>query len=91
MDDIAERSTPQTEAEGGTPTPGDRDRYRRRDADTLFVMGIFFTILALAVLLGTLWTTGTKALVVNLVSGGILLLIGLGTFVHGLRGKRSAT
>ena len=53
---------------------------QQRDADTLRVLGIFFTIMGALVMLGTIWAIGKmSAVIVSLVSGGILLAIGLGT------------
>ena len=81
MDEIGRESGPEAEARER------RETYRRRDSDSLFVMGIFFTVLSLAVLVGSLWADGTKALVVNLFSGGILLAIGVGSVLYGVSAK----
>jgi len=81
MDEIRNESGPEAEARER------RETYRRRDSDSLFVMGIFFTVLSVAVLVGSFWADGTKALVVNLFSGGILLAIGAGSVAYGASGK----
>jgi|GEM_PF-5040061 len=61
---------------------------QQRDADTLRVLGIFFTIMGVLVLLGTIWAIGKmSAVIVSLVSGGILLAIGLATWRYAIRIK----
>ena len=46
---------------------------------SLKILGLFFTVLALLVLLGTLWTLNdSRAVVVNLVCGSVLLVVGIG-------------
>lgn len=48
-----------------------------RDAITLKILGIFFLIIGLLVLVGTFWAIGNyRAVVVNLVSGFVLLVVG---------------
>ena len=59
---------------------------QQRDADTLRVLGIFFSIMGVLVLIGTIWAVGkASAVVVSLVSGGVLLGIGLGTWRYAVR------
>lgn len=67
--------------------PPNKEVYRRRDADSLFVIGCFFIVLAIAVLVGTHWAETERARVVNVVAGGLLLLIGLGAAGYGLAVK----
>ena len=62
--------------------------HTRRDAETQIALGAFIAILAVPVLIGTLWATSTVAGVVNLAAGGILFFIGLGFLVYGLRGMK---
>ncbi|MBX3415865.1 MAG: hypothetical protein KF708_24495 [Pirellulales bacterium] len=51
---------------------------RRRDAGTLSVLGIFFCVLGVLVVIGTYWTLGhTHAMIVNLGAGLATLGVGL--------------
>ena len=53
--------------------------HRDRDSMSLKILGLFFSVLALLVLLGTLWSLNNpRAIVVNLVCGSVLLLVGIG-------------
>ena len=70
-----------------TKSPDTRP-YRRRDADSLFVMGCFFTVLSIAVLVGTFWAEDAQARLVNVVSGAVLFLLGIGAAAYGLSVKR---
>ena len=59
---------------------------RRREALSLVMLGVFFVVLAVLVLIGSWWAVGrTHALVVNLGAGGVLLLIGLAMWALGRR------
>ena len=59
---------------------------QQRDADTLRVLGIFFSVMGALVLLGTFWAIGKMAaVIVSLLSGGILLAIGLGMWRYANR------
>ncbi len=61
------------------PTELDKTSHRERDAASLKILGFFFTVLGILVLIGTLWSLGdTRAMVVNIVSGAVLLVVGLG-------------
>lgn len=63
---------------------------RDRDASSFLLLGTFFTVLAVLVLLGTLWTLDRpRPMVVNLIAGSLLLTIGLTTLWVGRRLKRS--
>lgn len=55
-----------------TPTPGAAN-HARRDGEALLIMGVFFAVLAVAVLVGTAWNEPGKGRVVNVVSGLVLL------------------
>ena len=56
-----------------------RDEGRERDAATLRVLGIFFSIMGGLVLIATYEAIGnTPAVVVSIVSGLVLLAVGLG-------------
>jgi len=63
-----------------------KSENRSRDASSLLLLGTFFTVLAVLVLLGTLWTLDRpRPMVVNLVAGGLLLAIGLMTLIGSWR------
>ena len=65
-----------------------RDEIEQRDADTLRVLGIFFSIMGALVLVGTFWAIGKlAAVVVSLLSGGTLLAIGLGMWRYANRSR----
>jgi len=50
------------------------------------ILGSFFIVLAFLVLLGALWELGNyRAIVVTLICGGVLLLVGSGMVVVGLK------
>ena len=54
------------------------EETRRRDAETLRVLGAFFSLMGALVLIGTYWAIGkTPAVVVSISSGSVLLAIGL--------------
>jgi hypothetical protein len=59
------------------------DHHTKRDAETLFVLGLFVTVLAVPVLIGTIWAQTGIQTVVNLVAGIILLGIGVGMVLRG--------
>lgn len=62
------------------------NEIQQRDADTLRVLGIFFSIMGALVLVGTFWALGKMAaVIVSLLSGGILLAIGLGMWRYAAR------
>ena len=64
----------------------------QRDSATLRILGIFFTILGVLVLIASFWTLNeTKALVVNLVSGSVLVCVGTGMIIVSRRMANSAT
>ena len=51
---------------------------RQRDAEILRVLGSFFSLMGVLVLIGTFWALGkTSAVVVSICSGSVLLAIGL--------------
>lgn len=59
---------------------------RQRDALSLLMVGGFFALLALLVLVGTWWTLERpRAAAVNVVAGMLLLGIGLGMMAAGRR------
>ena len=57
----------------------DRKAHRARDAATLLVLGAFFTVLSVLVLLGSFWSEKLDfPVVVNIASGVLLMVVGLG-------------
>ena len=59
---------------------------RDRDAATLRVLGAFFSLMGLLVLIGTFTAIGkTSAVVVSVCSGSTLLFIGLGMWWYARR------
>jgi hypothetical protein len=61
------------------------NEQRRRDGASLMVLGVFFMVQAVFVLLGALWLEPSFTLVVSLASGSVLFLIGLVMFAAGRR------
>ena len=63
---------------------------QQRDGQTLVVLGIFFAVMGVLVLIGTFGAVGkTSAVVVSVSSGLVLLFIGLGMSWFGRRLSRS--
>jgi len=61
------------------PTEPETTDYRERDAASIKILGFFFTLLGVLVLVGTFWTLhNIRAVTVNLASGAVLTLVGLG-------------
>ena len=60
-----------------------RDEHTQRDGETLIALGIFMVVLALPVIMGTMWAEEAMQTVVCLASGIILLGIGLGFIFRG--------
>lgn len=59
----------------------------RRDAEILTVLGAFLVVLAVPVLIGTLWAEGTVPRLVNVAAGLIIGGIGVGMIWRGRRGS----
>ena len=73
------------------PEPADLDTtsHAERDAASLKILGFFFSVLGLLVLVGTLWSLdNTPALIVNVASGAVLTLVGLGMIAYARRSRR---
>ncbi|MCL4219044.1 MAG: hypothetical protein KJ052_18840 [Candidatus Hydrogenedentes bacterium] len=66
----------------------DQSHHTRRDAETLFLLGIFVTVLSIAVLIGTFFAHRQHAAIVNVCAGTVLLLVGLGFTWRGWSVKR---
>ena len=62
--------------------------HQRRDVESFFIKGTFFIIMALAVLVGTIWAKTFEATVTNLGAGLVLLGVGGWFLYFGLRIKR---
>ncbi len=65
-----------------------RQAHRKRDAEVLTIIGGFFALLALLVLIGVVWHDRGRGLAVGLGAGILLLAIGLGAIAIGLRFRR---
>lgn len=62
---------------------------RERDAASMKLLGGFFCVLAVLVLIGSYWSMGRPhAMVVNLGAGGLMLLVGLAMLWMGVRLRR---
>lgn len=73
------------------PTIDPLVEQKQRDAMTFVLLGGFFTVMSLLVLIGTLWTFARPhAMVVNLVAGLILLVIGGAMLGYGAHKRRLA-
>ncbi len=59
-------------------------RFARRDAETQLALGLFVSVIAVPVLIGTIWADRLSAQVVNATSGAVLLGIGMAMFFFGL-------
>lgn len=70
--------------------PDSNEENRARDATSFLLLGSFFSVLAILVLVGTLWTLDRpRAMLVNLIAGGVLLGIGLIMLYFGRRVQRA--
>ncbi len=73
---------------GDVQPPRDRAEYRDRDGTSLKIIGGFFSLFSILVLVGTFWEKRSHGIVVNLTAGFLLLSIGLGMFFVGRRMSR---
>ena len=64
-----------------------RQSHRRRDAEAITIIGAFFAVLALLVLIGVL-VHRSEGMAVGVCAGSLLLLIGLGSVWTGMRWRR---
>ncbi len=68
----------------------DQTDHKERDAASLRILGFFFTVLGALVLVGTLWSLDNmRAIVVNVASGAVLLVVGIGMLAFTRRKKQS--
>lgn len=61
------------------------DRHTRRDGESLFMLGAFMAVLWVPVMIGTAFADTSRAMIVNAVSGGVLLIFALAFLWHGYR------
>ncbi len=66
----------------------DPHHHTRRDAETSIALGIFMSVLAVAVLIGTFFAEQANARVVNAISGLVLGVIAGGFVWRGISVKR---
>lgn len=64
-------------------TEDNKARLAKRDAETQMALGIFISILAIPVLIGSIWAPAIHARIVNIIAGVILLGIGLAFLGYG--------
>ncbi|HDP35964.1 MAG TPA: hypothetical protein ENN29_12740 [Candidatus Hydrogenedentes bacterium] len=64
-------------------TEDNEARLAQRDAETQMALGIFISILAVPVLIGSFWADDMHSRVVNITAGAVLLGIGLGLLGYG--------
>ncbi len=62
--------------------------HTKRDVETQMLLGAFMAILAVPVLIGTIWADTTAARVVNVLAGLVLMAIGLAFFLYGYRAMK---
>ncbi|MBI1318418.1 MAG: DUF2157 domain-containing protein [Candidatus Hydrogenedens sp.] len=66
------------------PTP-DKNDHSKRDAETLLVLGAFMVVLALPVMVATVWAGHGFSQAVNFCSGAVLFAVGGGMMYKGWR------
>ena len=65
-----------------------REQHTQRDAETQTVIGVFVIVMAIPVLIGTVWAEKTHAMIVNAIAGLVLLTVGVVIFKLGRRTAR---
>ena len=58
-------------------------RHTKRDAEILLVLGIFLVVLAVPVLIGTIWAEGAVPMLINVAAGLIVGGIGVAMILRG--------
>ncbi len=66
----------------------DPHQHTRRDAETQIALGTFVSFISIFVLIGTFWAEDTKALVVNVIAGSVLLGIGVAMALLGFTKRK---
>ena len=61
------------------------NNHQKRDAETNVALGAFIAMLSVAVLAGTYFARTSHAQIVNAIAGFVLLLVGIGFLVTGIR------
>lgn len=69
--------------------PNDNQHDRQRDSVSLIIIGTFFALFSLLVLVGTFWEHRVRAIIVNIAAGLVLFLIGAGMAGFGWWMKRT--
>ena len=62
--------------------------HRKRDAEALTIIGFFFAVLAVLVLIGVVWHDRGRGLAVGIGAGVLLLTVGIGAVAIGVRLRR---
>ncbi len=70
------------------PVPEAHTQYTKRDAETQMALGTFVSVIAIPVLIGTLWAKTGMQVGINIAAGGILLAIGVAMALWGWNAKR---
>ena len=70
------------------PDKTKQDDHTTRDLDTLVVIGSFLAIFGVAVMVAVFYTDTYHGKIVNLISGGLIFLIGLAGVIKGRWGKK---
>jgi len=64
------------------------NKHQKRDAETNIALGGFIALLSIAVLAGTLFAESSHARVVNAIAGLILLAVGAGFLLTGMKAHK---
>ena len=71
-------------------SPSSQSEHRQRDSASLLVLGAFFMLMGILVVMGPLWVDGFDfPQLVNMLAAGALFLTGLGMCEIGRRGRRA--
>ncbi len=65
------------------PQHPEQGHHTKRDAETLFMLGLFLSVLGVTVLIETAWIDRPHAIAANVVSGLALLGLGSGWIIRG--------
>lgn len=70
------------------PDKVEQNDHTTRDLETLIVIGTFLAIFGVAVMIAVFYTDTFHGKIVNLISGGLIFLIGLAAIIKGRWGKK---